>query len=29
MINAKMRAWRARERLRKMIAAWLELKSYE
>ena len=29
MINAKMRAWRARERLRKMIAAWLELKSSE
>ncbi len=25
--NAKTRAWRARERLRKMIAAWLELKN--
>ena len=24
--NAKMRAWRARERLRKMISAWMELK---
>jgi RNA polymerase sigma factor (sigma-70 family) len=29
MINAKTRAWRARERLRKMIGAWLELKNME
>jgi RNA polymerase sigma-70 factor, ECF subfamily len=27
MINVKTRAWRARERLRKIIGAWLELKS--
>lgn len=27
MVTAKTRAWRARERLRKMIGAWLELKS--
>jgi len=26
MINVKTRAWRARERLRKVISAWLELK---
>ncbi len=26
MVTAKTRAWRARERLRKMISAWLELK---
>jgi RNA polymerase sigma-70 factor (ECF subfamily) len=26
MVTAKTRAWRARERLRKMIGAWLELK---
>jgi RNA polymerase sigma-70 factor (ECF subfamily) len=26
MVTAKTRAWRARERLRKMIAAWLELR---
>lgn len=26
MVTAKTRAWRARERLRKMIAAWLDLK---
>jgi RNA polymerase sigma-70 factor (ECF subfamily) len=25
-LNAKMRSWRARERLRKMIAAWMELR---
>lgn len=29
MINVKTRAWRARERLRKMLAAWLELKTKE
>ena len=29
MINVKTRAWRARERLRKVIGAWLELKATE
>ena len=29
MINVKTRAWRARERLRKMISAWMELKAIE
>jgi RNA polymerase sigma-70 factor (ECF subfamily) len=28
-VTAKTRAWRARERLRKMIAAWLELRKTE
>jgi RNA polymerase sigma-70 factor (ECF subfamily) len=27
MVNVKTRAWRARERLRKVIAAWLELRA--
>ena len=26
MVTAKTRAWRARERLRKMIGAWMDLK---
>jgi RNA polymerase sigma-70 factor, ECF subfamily len=29
MINVKTRAWRARERLRKVLAAWMDLKSQE
>lgn len=29
MINVKTRAWRARERLRKVMAAWLDLRSGE
>jgi RNA polymerase sigma-70 factor (ECF subfamily) len=29
MINVKTRAWRARERLRKVIAAWMDLKATE
>lgn len=29
MINVKTRAWRARERLRKVLAAWMDLKSHE
>ncbi len=29
MINVKTRAWRAKERLRKVISAWMDLKSIE
>ncbi len=29
MINVKTRAWRAKERLRKVISAWMELRSVE